>query len=239
MLVQGYGTLEATQISWLSREDHLLPQLLTTVGRPVSGVDVRIRKEDGTAADFGASGEIWVRGPAVMNNYYNQPEETAKVMADGWFRTGDVGVLDAAGYLSIVGRTKDLIVTTDGHVYSAAIEDVLLDHSDIREATVFSVVDSDACEHVCAAVVPVPSSDLTSADARSWVSERRGSAYTPELLFFLDEIPTVGSQKPNYSALRRLGAELLRSAADEPSAGQRRQFRSGPRGAGCIEGANR
>jgi fatty-acyl-CoA synthase len=94
ILVQGYGTLEVGQITWLTADEHLRPELLATVGRVVSGVQVSIRDLDGRPVKVGDTGEIWVRGPYVMSGYYKDPEKTAEVFTDGWFHTGDLGFLN-------------------------------------------------------------------------------------------------------------------------------------------------
>jgi fatty-acyl-CoA synthase len=106
IVAQGYGANEIGQVTWLTSEENLRPELLTTVGRPVPGVEVSIRDSSGERVDTGVTGEIWVRGPDLMTGYYQQPEETAAVLRDGWFRSGDLGFLDAEGYLSVVGRSR-------------------------------------------------------------------------------------------------------------------------------------
>ena len=207
ILVQGYGTLEVGQITWLTAEEHLRPELLATVGRVVPGVQVSIRDADGQHLEVGGTGEIWVRGPYVMSGYYKQPEKTAEVLTHGWFHTGDLGYLDEDGYLRIVGRSRDVIVAADGHVYPAAIEDVLLTHSAIQSAVVFGFTASGRDERVCAAVVPTTAGRLSEQDVVQWVTEERGAAYAPEIVLILDELPTTGSHKPDRAALRRIVAE--------------------------------
>lgn len=117
IVAQGYGANEFGLVTWLSPEAHLRSELLTTVGRPVPGAEVSIRDSSGKQVDTGVTGEIWARGPSFMTGYYKQPELTAKVLRDGWFRSGDLGFLDAEGYLSIVGRSTDVIIIAGGHVY--------------------------------------------------------------------------------------------------------------------------
>jgi fatty-acyl-CoA synthase len=102
ILGQGYGANEIGPVTWLTPEEHQRPELLTTVGRPVPGVEVSIRDCRGERVDTGVVGEIWARGPDLMTGYYQQPEETAKVLRDGWFRSGDLGFLGVEGYLSLV-----------------------------------------------------------------------------------------------------------------------------------------
>lgn len=166
IVAQGYGTNEIGQVTWLTPEEHLRPELLTTVGRPVPGLDLSIRDSTGERVGAGEAGEIWVRGPDLMTGYYQQPEETATVLRDGWFRSGDLGFLDSEGYLSVVGRSADVIIIAGGHVYPSDVENVLLQHPGIQSAAVFGVTAGDNDERVCAAVVPTPTGRLHSPAIR-------------------------------------------------------------------------
>jgi len=187
IIAQGYGANEIGQITWLTTEEHLRPELLTTVGRPVPDVELTIRDQEGGPTD--GIGEIWVRGPGLMAGYYHQPELTAEVLRDGWFHTGDLGHLDTEDYLTIVGRSKDVILAANGHVYPSAIEDVLLRHPDITDAVVFGVTDGSRDEHVYAAVVAAPGAVLSEDDMVQWVKCERGAAYAPEVVTFLEKLP--------------------------------------------------
>ncbi|HEY3688604.1 MAG TPA: AMP-binding protein [Streptosporangiaceae bacterium] len=209
IVAQGYGTLEANQITWLSTEEHLRPELLSTVGRPVGSVTVSIRDSSGAPVGTGTTGEIWVRGPSVVVAYHRQPDRTAEAMRDGWFRTGDLGFLDSAGYLTIAGRVTDVIIAAEGHVYPSAIEDVLHAHPAIGAAAVFGVAGPDGEEHVGAAVVPAPGARLDAETVVAWVRDHRGAAYAPEIVLVLDALPLTGSQKPDRTELRRRAAERL------------------------------
>jgi fatty-acyl-CoA synthase len=212
VVVQGYGANEVGQITWLSQEEHLDPELLTTVGRPVRGVDVTIRDSDGRPVGTGVTGEIWVRGPNMMTGYYKQPKETAQVLVDGWFRSGDLGFLNAEGYLSIVGRIKEVIISPAGHVYPTQIEDLLMRHHAIHQAAVFGFISEDNNdERVCAAVVPTPTNHISQDDVVQWVSQQCGKAYAPEIVLVLDALPQTGSCKPDRNALRRIVAKMARS----------------------------
>jgi fatty-acyl-CoA synthase len=170
----------------------------------VPGVEVTIRDSSGERVDTGITGEIWVRGPDLMTGYYKQPEETAKVLRDGWFRSGDLGFLDVDGYLSLVGRSTDVIIIAGGHVYPSDIENVLLRHPCVQAAMVFGVTEGDNDEHLCAAVVPTPTGHLSENDVVDWVREERGGLYQPDVVLILDELPTTGSHKPDRTALRRM-----------------------------------
>jgi fatty-acyl-CoA synthase len=204
IVAQVYGANEIGQVTWLTSEEHLRPELLTTVGRPVPGVEVSIRDSSGERVATGVTGEIWVRGPDLMTGYYKQPEETAKVLRDGWFRSGDLGFLDVDGYLSLVGRSTDVIIIAGGHVYPSDIENVLLRHPCVQAAMVFGVTEGDNDERLCAAVVPTPTGHLSEKDVVDWVRAERGGLYQPDVVLILDELPTTGSHKPDRTALRRM-----------------------------------
>jgi fatty-acyl-CoA synthase len=210
IIAQGYGTNEVGQITWLTPEEHRRPELLTTVGRPVPRIELTIREPDGKPTD--GTGEIVVCGPGMMTGYYRQPEQTAEVLRDGWFYTGDLGFLGTEGYLTIVGRSKDVILAADGHVYPQAIDDILLRHPRIADAVVFGVPGADRDERVHAAIVAAADAHVSAQEVIDWVSQERGAAYAPEVVVFLDELPRTGSQKPDRRALRQ-----LLSAGVEPS----------------------
>ncbi|MFI6041767.1 class I adenylate-forming enzyme family protein [Nocardia sp. NPDC051321] len=210
----GYGTYEIGQIALLGPAEHQRPELLTTVGRPVPGVRVSIRGTDAEELKPGETGEIWVRGPGLTTGYYKLPELTADAIRDGWFRTGDLGFLDADGYLSVVGRTKDAIIGVKETVYPAQIEQVLHRHPAIAHAVVFGVTDGLVRdEKIAAAVVLRPPLRLSEAEVTAWIRTEMGGAYAPELVLILAELPTTGSNKPDRAQLRDLAADRLKNAA--------------------------
>ncbi|HVP03421.1 MAG TPA: AMP-binding protein [Solirubrobacteraceae bacterium] len=159
---QFYGMTEAAPtVSRLSAEEHRrgragevpFDRRLWSVGRPVCGVEVEIRAPGGGRAAVGEVGELCVRGPNVMLGYWQRPQETAAALVDGWYRTGDAGYADEGGYLFLVDRLKDMIVTGGENVYSAEVERALCDHPRVREAAVFAVPDARWGEAVHAVVV--------------------------------------------------------------------------------------
>ncbi|WP_405165613.1 AMP-binding protein [Nocardia sp. NBC_01499] len=210
IITQGYGAYEIGQITILSPTDHQRPELLTTVGRPVPGTQVSIRDDEGQSMDNGVTGEIWVRGPSLMTGYHNQPDQTAKALTDGWFRTGDLGTLDSEGYLTLAGRRKDVIIGARETIYPSHIESVLHRHPGIQQAVVFGATGSDNDEQVCAAVVPTPSHQLSEGDVTEWISAELGGAYAPEAVLVLEEMPTMGSNKPDRTVLRALIRDRLK-----------------------------
>jgi fatty-acyl-CoA synthase len=234
---QDYGASECGRVAVLSPQEHLRPELLSTVGRPLPGVRVTVRDEAGAELGTGQVGELWVRGPAVMTGYHKMPEENAKVFQDGWYRTGDLGFLDADGYLSVVGRTKEVVHGGRGKVYPAEVETALLEHPAVADTVVFGTTVAPGVERLCVAVVrrpdarpgagpsdgpdPGPTDEraeapaggarpegaLTEEAVAAWVAEQLGPRYVPEITLFLDAVPLTGAQKPDVAALRLLAAE--------------------------------
>lgn len=147
-LAQYYGMTEAAPtVSHLSGADHRrglagqepYRRRLASVGVPVVGVQAEIRSGEGTAVATGEVGEVWVRGPNVMLGYWKRPRETAEALRDGWYRTGDAGKIDEDGYIYLVDRVKDMIISGAENVYSIEVEAALLEHAAVAEAAVFGV----------------------------------------------------------------------------------------------------
>jgi len=156
-LMHLYGTTETAPIATiLAHEEKLLDApAARSCGQPAIGVEVRVLDDDtgGTAAP-GAVGEVLIRGENVMAGYWNKPEDTAAVMRDGWYRTGDLGYMDERSYLYLVDRAKDMIVSGGENVYSTEVEEVLYRHPGVLEAAVFGIPDARWGEAVHAVVVP-------------------------------------------------------------------------------------
>ncbi|MEU9004754.1 AMP-binding protein [Streptomyces sp. NPDC048551] len=208
VLNQFYGQNEAGGISVLSPEDHdpLRPELLRTAGKVMPGVEVAVRDAAGRHLPAGEHGEICVRSPQVMKGYWKQPELTAEVLRDGWLHTGDIGCVDADGYLTIVDRIKDMIVVVGGHVYTVELEDVLNSHPQVRQSAVFAVPDANLMERVQAVVVRVPGGDVDEEELRNLARERKGAMYEPARIDFVDALPLTDAGKPDKKLLRSRAA---------------------------------
>lgn len=163
--IELYGATELSPLvsAFPHHERTLDTDRLRSCGRPVMGVAVRLAGGDDQELPAGEVGEILVRGPNVMAGYWNKPEETAAVLRDGWYRTGDVGRLDEEGYLYVLDRSKDMIITGGENVYSTEVEEVLYRHEGVLEVTVFGIPDETWGEVVHAVVVP-RSEGLTAAE---------------------------------------------------------------------------
>ena len=155
---QFYGQTEApTCFANLRREDHdlTIPGRLESCGRPSPWVTVALLDDSGARVEIGQTGEICVRGPLLMQGYLNDPEQTGEAFKDDWLHTGDIGRLDEEGFLYIVGRKKDLIITGGFNVFPREVEDVLSSRSDVL-AVVFGLPDDHWGEAVNAVVVLKP-----------------------------------------------------------------------------------
>ncbi|MGW1624343.1 class I adenylate-forming enzyme family protein [Streptomyces sp. NPDC002172] len=179
-LVEGYGLSEGTCGSTINPVGG--PRRAGTVGLPFPGQEIRILDADGTEVAPGTDGEVVVRGPNVMRGYLGRPDDTARVIVDGWLHTGDVGHLDAEGYLTLVGRSKDMIIRGGENIYPKEIEDVLASDPSVLEAAVIGVPDEKWGEVVVAYVQPRPGSTVDPAAlnalcARSLTGFKRPASY--------------------------------------------------------------
>lgn len=154
--VQGYGSTEALSITMLEAKFHTLDErgkyLLRSAGRPFRGVLIGILDENGKPVEQGKVGEVCVRSNAVMKGYWRKPEMTKKALADNWFHTGDAGYVDEEGFLFLVDRVKDMVITGGENVYSSEVENVLLSHPDIEECAVIGIPDEKWGEAVHAVI---------------------------------------------------------------------------------------
>jgi long-chain acyl-CoA synthetase len=171
--MQLYGMTEASPLLTIcSSEDHRKAaagidgyvERLRSAGAPVPGVETEVRREDGTICQPGEAGEIFARGPNIMLGYWNRPEETAHALVDGWYRTGDVAYADDHGYLYIVDRAKDMIISGGENIYTTEVENAIYAHPGVLEAAVFGIPDERWGETVHAEVVPKPGAVLQSEE---------------------------------------------------------------------------
>lgn len=199
-----YGQTETGTVSEVLPHEHTVtgPGGRVTAGRPDPGVEIEIRDPAGTALPAGAIGEIHVRTPMVMTGYWLRPDLTARVLRDGWVGTGDVGLLDADGYLYIVDRLKDMVVVVGGHVYPAEVEQVLLTHPAVAQCAAFGARGADEREELHMAVVPVAGNRLDREVLHGFVTGRMGSMYAPAAVHLVPRLPRTAAGKPDKNALR-------------------------------------
>ncbi|HLI55099.1 MAG TPA: AMP-binding protein [Acidimicrobiales bacterium] len=206
-LVQGFGMTEAGTLTMLQPEDHGRPELLASVGRAVPGVRLSIQDLDGSAlppGEDGAVGEICVQGGNLLDGYWNDPDATAEAFRDGWYRTGDVGRLDGEGYLYLVDRLKDMIITGGENVYSVEVESVISRHPAVAQVAVIGVPDPKWGERVHAVVVPRPGELLTPEGVIGHARQSLAGYKVPKTVTVTAEpLPMSAAMKPLKRELRR------------------------------------
>jgi HIP---CoA ligase len=205
VIITGYGLTEAgTAVATGPGDD--VATVATTVGRPRPGFEVRI-VNDGSDAPAGAAGEVLLRGGSVMAGYLNDPEATDRTLSpEGWLRTGDIGVLDDAGYLRIVGRLKDMFIVGGFNAYPAEIEHALLRHPDIQQAAVIGIPDQRLGEVGMAFVVTKSGADAVP-DLVAWCRDQMANYKVPRVVEVVDELPMTATGKVMKDVLReRVGS---------------------------------
>ena len=180
-----------------------------TVGMPLPGIKVRITGPDGAVLPKGEAGAIEVRGPNVFKGYWRLPEKTAEEFRDGWFVTGDMGAFDADGYLSILGRAKDLVITGGLNVYPAEVEAALDDLPGVAASAVIGVPHPDFGEAVVACLVPAPGASLTEDAIRAALRDRLAAFKIPKRVLLMDELPRNAMGKVQKAQLRQERAGLF------------------------------
>jgi fatty-acyl-CoA synthase len=204
--MQLYGQTEAPNaITALRRADHdpvAHPERLASCGVPIGPIQVALLDEAGAEVPDGEVGEICVRGPLVMAGYWNRPEETEQAFRHGWLHTGDLARRDDAGYLYIVDRSKDMIVSGGFNVFPREVEDVLTTHPAVAAAGVIGVPDDTWGEAVKAVVVLRPGMHVEAAELIALVREAKGPVQAPKSVDFVASLPLTGLGKPDKKALR-------------------------------------
>lgn len=205
--VQFYGMTETTGgVSWLGPAEHAhgLPQRVSA-GRPLPGCTVKIcDPETGRELAVGEMGEIVTRSNYVMQGYWNRPQDTAAALRDGWYRTGDAGRFDANGYLYVLDRVKDMIISGGENIYPADIENVLAAHPAILEAAIVGMPDEKWGESVKAFIVRRPGAELTGQEVVEFLRPRVAKYKLPKDVAFLDALPRNLSGKVLKTALRKM-----------------------------------
>lgn len=184
---EGYGLSETSPVLC---SNPVIAELnrVGTIGIPWPSTYMKCVKDDGTEAAIGEPGEIWAKGPQVFGGYYNRPDESAKVLEDGWFKTGDIGVMDADGYFKIVDRKKDMILVSGFNVYPNEIEDVVGQCPGVLEVACIGVPDAKSGETVKIFVVKKDSA-LTEDTIKAFCRENLTAYKVPKLIEFRTELP--------------------------------------------------
>lgn len=203
---QGYGMTEAYgSVTALLPEDHDCPELLGSVGRPMTGVSLRILDENGKALPAGKTGEIAIKAETLMEEYLGMPELTAQVLADGWYCSGDIGYVNEAGYLFLTDRKSAMIITGGENVFPSEIENCIRTMSpEVREVSVAGIPDPVWGEIVVAAVVRESNSHITESEIMDYCRKRLGSFKKPKRILFVDALPVNHSGKVSRAMVKSL-----------------------------------
>jgi acyl-CoA synthetase (AMP-forming)/AMP-acid ligase II len=215
-LLELYGMLE------VGFQSHTLPEedpeaVCGLVGKPLPQIGIRVVDDSGRDCPPGTPGEILTYGPSVTIGYYNNPDANARSFSpDGWFATGDIGVLDAEGYLKIVDRKKELIIRGGANIYPREIEEVLYQHPKVMEAAAVGLPDERLGERVCAAVVLRPGESLNFPELIDFLRDKLATYKLPEYLELLERLPRTPTGKAQKGPLRDLVLERMRARAAPP-----------------------
>jgi acyl-CoA synthetase (AMP-forming)/AMP-acid ligase II len=211
LFLQGYGSSEGGTVynTIMYPEDHVEalahhPERLSSCGRAVPFFEVRLMDDEGAKeVPVGEMGEIWVKGDAVSTHYWNQPEATAAAYTDGWFHMGDLATKDAEGFITIVDRKNDMIISGGLNVYPREVEDVISAHPAVREVAVISIPDEKWGEAVTACVALAPGADLSIDELQAHCKKEGLASYKKPLhLEIVDEIPKTATGKLFRRGLR-------------------------------------
>jgi acyl-CoA synthetase (AMP-forming)/AMP-acid ligase II len=209
-LVNGFGSTEAMGVSMLTPEDHDpdgRPHLLASVGRSSPGMVWRLIGDDGREVAIGEVGEVVTRGANLMSGYWRNPEATAEALREGWMYMGDLGYRDEDGYLYLVDRRGDKIVTGGENVYPSEVENVLIEHPTVAEAAIVGMPHARWGEQVIAVVVARSGSAIDTFELIAFCRGQLAGYKTPKQVLVADVLPRTATGK-----LRR--GELRRSLAD-------------------------
>ena len=207
-VITGYGLTEATAIATMCRYDDDPATIATTSGRAIPGVEVAVIDDAGQVVPPGAPGEVVIRGYNVMQGYLDEPDETAATVdSDGWLHTGDIGVMDARGYVRITDRKKDMFIVGGFNAYPAEIDNAIRLHADVQDVAVIGIPDQRLGEVGMAFIVRRPSATITSEALIAWCRSQMANFKVPRRVSFLDALPRNAVGKVQKFKLRELALQ--------------------------------
>ncbi|GAC1046150.1 class I adenylate-forming enzyme family protein [Sinorhizobium sp. 22678] len=180
-----------------------------SVGRCVPGQSIRLLDADGNLVPPGGVGDVWTAGPAVMNNYWNAPQLDTETVRDGWLRIGDLATIDDEGWIRIVGRSKDLIISKGQNIYPAEIENVIRQHPAVIDVAVVGLPDEEFTEVVCAAIVPRKEGTISKEEIMAFLLTKLASYKKPRHIVFVDSFPIRNATKVDKKELASICAKIL------------------------------
>jgi fatty-acyl-CoA synthase len=201
---QLYGQTECYPVSVLRKADHdpKTPELFLSCGFPIAACEVKILDGQDHEVETGEPGEICVRAPHVMAEYWKRPEQTAETLKNGWLHTGDIARADERGYMFILDRKKDMIVTGGFNIFPREVEDVLSQHADVAMVAVVGVPDDKWGEAVTAVIVAREGARPNAEELINLVKAHKGSAHAPKHIKFVTELPMTGVGKVDKKVLK-------------------------------------
>jgi acyl-CoA synthetase (AMP-forming)/AMP-acid ligase II len=207
VFVQIYGQTESPMTGTMLRpQEHVVDgpfaHRLGSCGRARSGIGVRIVGEDDRPVPTGETGEICLRGATVMQGYWNRPDATAETLRGGWLHTGDIGTMDEHGYVYILDRTRDMVISGGLNIYPREVEEVLLTHPAVSEVCVFGVPDDKWGEALKAHVVLAAGESLTEGEVITFAGQHLAGYKKPKTVDFVEELPKTTYGKLDKKAVR-------------------------------------
>jgi fatty-acyl-CoA synthase len=201
---QLYGQTECYPVSVLRKADHdpRTPELFVSCGFPIAACEVKILDDSDQEVATGDAGEICVRAPHVMVEYWKRPDTTAETLKNGWLHTGDIARRDERGYMFILDRKKDMIVSGGFNIFPREVEDVLTQHADVAMCAVVGVPDEKWGEAVTAVVVAREGTQPTAEELIALVKAKKGSAHAPKQIQFVKQLPMTGVGKVDKKVLK-------------------------------------
>jgi long-chain acyl-CoA synthetase len=212
-ILEGYGLSETSPVASFNQIQR--PSRPGTVGQAIFGVDIRCVDDADRPLPAGEPGEVVIRGPNVMKGYLNRPEATSEAMRHGWFHTGDIGILDSDGYLSIVDRKKDMIIRGGFNVYPRELEEVIMTHPAVSLVAVIGIPDERLGEEVKAIIVRKPGMSATETEMLAWCRDQFAAYKYPRVVEFRDSMP-IG---PTGKILKRELRGTVPQAREAPPTG--------------------
>ena len=207
-VITGYGLTEACGVATMCRFDDDIETIARTSGRAIEGTEVQVVDDDGAEVPRGEPGEVVVRGYNVMKRYFDDPVATAEtITADGWLKTGDIGVMDARGYLRITDRKKDMFIVGGFNAYPAEIENILLDHPDVAQVAVVGAPHAKMGEVAVAFIVPKADTTPTPDGIISWSRDQMANYKVPRRVELVDTLPTNALGKVTRYVLKERAAQ--------------------------------
>lgn len=204
-----YGMTETSPVSFQSSTNDPLEKRVSTVGRVMPHLEVKIVDEQGQIVPIGTKGELCTRGYSVMKGYWGDDERTADAIKNSWMHTGDLATLDAEGYCNIVGRVKDMLIRGGENIYPREIEEFLFRHPKVGEVQVFGVPDSKYGEEICAWIVTKSGQSMTEDDVRNFCKGQIAHYKIPRYVKFVDALPMTVTGKPQKFIMSELMSKEL------------------------------